>query len=60
MLHLTLRSLWARKRRLVGTSLAVILGVGFLAAIRRALIGVQQVIPGAKLRVHTRPNRERK
>ena len=32
MLHATLSGLWARKRRLLGTSLAVVLGVAFLAA----------------------------
>ena len=32
MLRTTFKGLWARKRRLIGTSLAVILGVGFLAA----------------------------
>jgi putative ABC transport system permease protein len=32
MLHATLSGLWARKRRLIGTSLAVVLGVAFLAA----------------------------
>ena len=30
--QLTLKGLWARKRRLIGTSVAVILGVAFLAA----------------------------
>ena len=32
MFTVTLAGLWARKRRLVGTSLAVVLGVAFLAA----------------------------
>src|SRR4051794_36567377 len=32
MLHVITTGLWARKRRLVGTSLAVVLGVAFLAA----------------------------
>ena len=32
MFNATLKGLWARKRRLIGTSLAVVLGVAFLAA----------------------------
>jgi len=32
MFTVTLAGLWARKRRLVGTSLAVVLGVAFLAS----------------------------
>ena len=32
MFNVTLTGLWARKRRLIGTSLAVVLGVAFLAA----------------------------
>ena len=32
MFNVTLSGLWARKRRLIGTSLAVVLGVAFLAA----------------------------
>ena len=32
MFNVTLKGLWARKRRLIGTSLAVVLGVAFLAA----------------------------
>ncbi|MET0147319.1 MAG: ABC transporter permease [Ilumatobacteraceae bacterium] len=32
MFKLTIAGLWARKRRLIGTSLAVVLGVAFLAA----------------------------
>lgn len=31
MFHATLRSLWSHKRRLISTSMAVILGVGFMA-----------------------------
>lgn len=32
MLHATLKSLWSRKRRLVGTGLAIVLGISFLTA----------------------------
>ena len=32
MFHITLNGLWARKRRLIGTCTAVVLGVAFLAA----------------------------
>jgi putative ABC transport system permease protein len=32
MIRLTLQGLWARKRRVVGTATAIILGVGFLSA----------------------------